>query len=58
MAWYLQKPSSLDANQTLYYCGERRWSQNFDEKIKFTTKTKSSEEASNQRYKNVTSVKI
>jgi len=38
MAFYIQKPSLIDSNITVYYAGAKRWSDNFNEKALYASK--------------------
>jgi len=35
MSFYIKKPSLINKNITVYYRGDRRWSDNFEERLLF-----------------------
>jgi hypothetical protein len=43
MAYYIQKPSLVDSSVTVYYAGDRRWTDDETQKIKFSTKRSATE---------------
>jgi hypothetical protein len=40
MSYYIKRPSAIDSSKTVYYKGNYHWTENFDDRKKYTTKTK------------------
>lgn len=39
MAYFIQKPSILNSNVTLYYAGNRRWTDDASQRVVFATES-------------------
>ena len=44
MSYYIKRPSAIDNTKTVYYQGNYRWTDKYDDRKKYTTKTKAVEE--------------
>ena len=38
MAYYVQKPSIINPDAVVYYAGDKRWTDDPSQRVKFTTK--------------------
>lgn len=52
MAYFIQKPSLIDKNLTVYYAGDNRWTDDKFQKLKFSTKKKATSLIANADGKN------
>jgi len=52
MAYYIQKPSSIDNNIMVFYTGGNRWSDDKSEVLKFSTKKEANSLITNPDGKN------